>query len=726
MLWICLLDAPLKIAAGEAKHNIHKRMTKEHLQEVFNVEHVGQVPNYVLAPVHIQHHDFIRFKRSAGEDPSSSSSSSQSETSGNMPLSGNLQMLLQAFDKKFHLNLKKVNHMLGPGKQGKVFYADMVDGKPVLLEAGPELSLSSLQEALYQDIDNMAALSIRTSKDQDDSLCLLRVLKLLVVCDGVLSDEYIIKPIPKELKVVINVDSSDGALIGGDADDAATNSSSSTLATTRTTRLPLGAAELNLDILQSQSNLSSAFPDVNMNETSAHYHIIYKRALASPAASKNHLSSRTDISEDGYIMSETEDFASILPDHDYGLLSDSVFVELPSSHKSGRSKRSFPHHTVWPEVLVLVDFATYNLHGGNEKRITSYFATFWNAVDLRYRKLQQPDIRLQLSGIIISRNPAFMPYIEENRMASPDDDSFDSKQALSDMAKYLFQQQDMLPKFDLAMVITKLDMCRKKDDDGPCVRGTAGFAYVGGACHVDESRQKLNKAGIVEDSGGFSGVIVAAHEVGHLLGCVHDGTSAPSYLGGPGAEACSWYDGYIMSDLRHNVNGFKWSSCSVAQFDHFLSRPQAACLFDSPVPGIRLGNTLPGKIIPLDWQCRLDRGTTACFKDERVCTQLYCHDKDTGYCIAFRPAAEGSPCGDSGKYCRDGLCITEGGVGIPAEVALGSQSVEEENCEGDVPGVRVSGMPCKEFLRVTGMTYCDHRDILRYCCASRRIFCSGK
>ena len=79
------------------------------------------------------------------------------------------------------------------------------------------------------------------------------------------------------------------------------------------------------------------------------------------------------------------------------------------------------------------------------------------------------------------------------------------------------------------------DMCRKKDDVGECARGTAGFAYVGGACHVDESRQKLNKAGIVEDSGGFSGkflfplarfmalhrrdlsgVIVAAHEVGHL------------------------------------------------------------------------------------------------------------------------------------------------------------------------------------------------------------------
>ena len=127
------------------------------------------VPNYVLAPVHIQHRDFERVKRSWSERPG------QGGDRQAIPLSNSLQMLLQAFDKKFHLNLKKVDHVLnsGNGKQPKVFYADMVDGKPVLLDAGPELSLSSLQEALYQDIDNMAALSIRTSKDQDDSLMLV-------------------------------------------------------------------------------------------------------------------------------------------------------------------------------------------------------------------------------------------------------------------------------------------------------------------------------------------------------------------------------------------------------------------------------------------------------------------------------------------------------------------------------------------------------------------------
>lgn len=33
-------------------------------------------------------------------------------------------------------------------------------------------------------------------------------------------------------------------------------------------------------------------------------------------------------------------------------------------------------------------------------------------------------------------------------------------------------------------------------------------------------------------------------------------------------------------------------------------------------------------------------------KDERVCAQLFCFDSGSGYCVAYRPAAEGSPCGD--------------------------------------------------------------------------------
>ena len=66
--------------------------------------------------------------------------------------------------------------------------------------------------------------------------------------------------------------------------------------------------------------------------------------------------------------------------------------------------------------------------------------------------------------------------------------------------------------------------------------------------------EKVNSVAIVEDTGGFSGIIVAAHELGHLLGAVHDGSPPPSYLGGPGAVKCRWEDGYIMSDLRYRTD----------------------------------------------------------------------------------------------------------------------------------------------------------------------------
>ncbi|CAG0913235.1 unnamed protein product [Notodromas monacha] len=185
------------------------------------------------------------------------------------------------------------------------------------------------------------------------------------------------------------------------------------------------------------------------------------------------------------------------------------------------------------------------------------------------------------------------PYLESSKVGR---DAIDSADALTEMGKYLFVER-RLPTYDIAVVITRLDMCRRKDQHSPCNRGTAGFAYVGGACVVNKRLEKVNSVAIVEDTGGFSGIIVAAHEIGHLLGAVHDGTPPPSYLGGPGATKCRWEDGYIMSDLRHTETGFQWSPCSIEQFHHFLQvtrecahscsalmpNPGTACRTDPPL-----------------------------------------------------------------------------------------------------------------------------------------------
>jgi hypothetical protein len=188
-----------------------------------------------------------------------------------------------------------------------------------------------------------------------------------------------------------------------------------------------------------------------------------------------------------------------------------------------RRKRQAPY-IIFPEILCIVDYDGYRLHGKDNIAIKRYVISFWNGIDLRYKLLKGPSVKISIAGIIISRGRDATPYLERNRVGR---DAIDSASALTDMGKYLFLER-RLPVYDIAVAITKLDMCRRKSRAGECNRGTAGFAYVGGACVVNKRLEKVNSVAIVEDTGGFSGIIVAAHELGHLLGAVHDGSPPPS------------------------------------------------------------------------------------------------------------------------------------------------------------------------------------------------------
>lgn len=69
---------------------------------------------------------------------------------------------------------------------------------------------------------------------------------------------------------------------------------------------------------------------------------------------------------------------------------------------NSRNKREAPY-TIYPEILVIVDYDGYRLHGGDNLQIKRYFVSFWNGVDMRYRLLKGPKIRVSIAGIIISR-----------------------------------------------------------------------------------------------------------------------------------------------------------------------------------------------------------------------------------------------------------------------------------------------------------------------------------
>ncbi|XP_030560951.1 uncharacterized protein LOC115762743 isoform X2 [Drosophila novamexicana] len=622
---ICSITAlVLASTICQALPDLHKQMSPEQLHSVFHVDTHDAVPHYELVQLfhHTSHGGLQRKRRSIGEQLAATvqqkphhvkkdlsknayyselkhQAAASGADSANQLLGGDISSIkshnvsFSAFGRHMNLTLRATQGLFKGAPHELRMWS--VGSEP---NATHGLDLQEILDEqhdkheigeVFQDEPNMAAILMRRHMETGD-----------LIMEGSIGHDLVIKPLPHEL---------------------------------------------------------------SPNKEQAH-HIVYKREAS---ATDDQLSDFAFMEPDDLLASEklerlqrrqrrsrrssgnSPDFED-LNDEDEGTLDIEADPTEPHTSESRlRSRRQAPY-VIYPEVLVIVDYDGYRLHGGDNLQVKRYFISFWNGVDLRYRLLKGPRIRISIAGIIISRGRDATPYLERNRVGR---DAIDSAAALTDMGKYLFRER-RLPVYDIAVAITKYDMCRRRKG-GRCTKGTAGFAYVGGACVVNKRLEKVNSVAIIEDTGGFSGIIVAAHEVGHLLGAVHDGSPPPSYLGGPGAQRCRWEDGYIMSDLRHTERGFRWSACTVQSFHHFLNGDTATCLHNAPHEDSALGRSLPGTLLSLDAQCRRDRGTYACFKDERVCAQLFCFDAQTGYCVAYRPAAEGSACGN-GYHCLDGRC----------------------------------------------------------------------
>lgn len=103
-----------------------------------------------------------------------------------------------------------------------------------------------------------------------------------------------------------------------------------------------------------------------------------------------------------FIKSCIFSFAAFMePDHLAKRYRRNVSDKKPGTEHS-RQKREAPY-TIYPEILVIVDYDGYRLHGGDNLQIKRYFVSFWNGVDLRYKLLKGPKIRISIAGIIISR-----------------------------------------------------------------------------------------------------------------------------------------------------------------------------------------------------------------------------------------------------------------------------------------------------------------------------------
>ncbi|XP_018019563.1 uncharacterized protein LOC108676018 isoform X2 [Hyalella azteca] len=630
LLWLLVIGAVTMATATTIRETtIHESMSPEELLSIFHVDSHDLVPAYEVIKLH------SRVRRGAND-------------------TDHVRVVhLNAFDKERVLNLRPNEDL---ARNVPVFFADHDprEGRVVLK---PAASVDSIGTP-YQDEETLAAVMLTKDPETGE-----------VLVDGTVGDDLVVRPVPRSVLDVIEAKSQQAA------GQQWRREEEQDLNAIRPPDDEAFLDEAKENLQAGDLVFSDGFPLVADDGTKSgqptHIRVPYEKSTERPVEDKK-LPEGLELVRKKRAAATTgavhivykrkhkalsTDYAEMDPDH----------IPARSPNARHRNKRAAPA-VIYPEILVLVDYDGYLLHGQDNSKIKSYYVSFWNGADLRYKLLRDPKVKISIAGIIISRSRDAMPYLERNRV---DRDAIDSASALTDMGKYLFQER-RLPTYDIAVAITKYDLCRRRKS-GRCTTGTAGFAYVGGACVVNKRLKKVNSVAIVEDTGGFSGIIVAAHEVGHLLGAVHDGAPPPSYLGGPGAKHCRWEDGYIMSDLRHTEKGFRWSRCSVEQFHHFLNGDTATCLYNLPHEDESLPRILPGKLLSLDQQCRKDRGTSACFKDERVCAQLFCFDSSSGYCVSYRPAAEGSDCG-GGKICLNGRCVYDNENTISDHDFLGSET----------------------------------------------------
>jgi hypothetical protein len=118
-------------------------------------------------------------------------------------------------------------------------------------------------------------------------------------------------------------------------------------------------------------------------------------------------------------------------------------------------------------------------------------------------------------------------------------------------------------------------------------------------------------------------------------------------------------------------------------------------LFPLPGPG-----SLPGQAISLDAQCYADQGTQSCYHDYRVCAQLFCYDKQHTRCLAYRPAVEGSPCGQ-GRRCQEGKCVGA----LNSSISYSSPVEQSLRRSYSTSRKTVYRQPKSKFTKSTSMKY---------------------
>ncbi|XP_077494323.1 venom metalloproteinase BumaMPs1-like [Amblyomma americanum] len=286
--------------------------------------------------------------------------------------------------------------------------------------------------------------------------------------------------------------------------------------------------------------------------------------------------------------------------------SDNVYGKIPderpmlvSARSSGFDPDKYSVTEVNPELFVVVD-SSFQAQFNSTKLMMKYLFIEFNVVNIRYLTVRNPRIKLIFRGVELSdyrQEAQYYTYLS----SSAEIDALDS---LYKIVKFVGANNETYGAYDMVYFLTGCDMVAIQG--GRRESSLSGYAFVASAC--THHRQQLGE----DTAYSYRGIRIMAHEVGHTLGCPHDGTSIDGYVKAfrPDSTGCPWEQGYIMSYIEEDGRSMQFSSCCNYMVSQMTWSREAACLHrnDSTTKkGFKWPKVvpLPGDILSLNKQCQL-------------------------------------------------------------------------------------------------------------------------
>ncbi|XP_077492310.1 A disintegrin and metalloproteinase with thrombospondin motifs like [Amblyomma americanum] len=225
----------------------------------------------------------------------------------------------------------------------------------------------------------------------------------------------------------------------------------------------------------------------------------------------------------------------------------------PPKRRRGRKPRKPEPGEFVAEVFFLLDHPHFR-HFKNKEDALMYICIMMNSANLRFTDVANPRVRLMVTGV---EEPSGEEYVRGTEELLADSDT------LPELKKYAGRKKDEFGNPDIVYLLSGRDVISKKGDEWD--KNARGVGYVSGVC-TD------HYVALGEDLPGlYTGMITMTHELGHVLGAVHDGDGPYRYIRGhPGAKSCPWDDGFVMSYVNKGANHQIFSRCSLRQMAYVL------------------------------------------------------------------------------------------------------------------------------------------------------------